>query len=257
MISLSQHFTADLHRTFIVSILRIVYYLQYDFEDPSCSFPRPQHILLSLSNSRNLIDSFLGSAFATPAEVFLAVLVASAVTWLPAWRVLRRRIREALDSILGTRPPCVAASSTKPDTHLGEEKSGESCLRRPEAARVFQREEAQHSRHVQTSAITPLYLDAGTGILSGSRSESNSHSKDDPDRHGHPIQLCHSSKLSTQGQQEPQPEEEGSPAARRDTNPGSSSHAITHQPRDKPMVVEAVKVGSTIESARQCRVYRR
>ncbi|KAL9109173.1 MAG: hypothetical protein Q9227_006098 [Pyrenula ochraceoflavens] len=49
--------------TFIVSIIRIVYYLDYTAEDPSWSFWR--------------------TAFATPAEVCLAVVVASAPTWRP------------------------------------------------------------------------------------------------------------------------------------------------------------------------------
>ncbi|KAF2229208.1 hypothetical protein EV356DRAFT_435733, partial [Viridothelium virens] len=47
--------------TFIVSIIRIVYYLQYTNEDPSYSF--------------------LGTAYATPAEVCLGIMVASAPTW--------------------------------------------------------------------------------------------------------------------------------------------------------------------------------
>lgn len=51
--------------TFIVSIIRIVYYLDYTSDDPSYSF--------------------LGTAYATPAEVCLAVMVASAPTWWPVW----------------------------------------------------------------------------------------------------------------------------------------------------------------------------
>jgi hypothetical protein len=51
--------------TFIVSIVRIVYYLDYTATDPSWSFT--------------------GTAYATPAEVCLAVIVASAPTWRPVW----------------------------------------------------------------------------------------------------------------------------------------------------------------------------
>ena len=51
--------------TFIVSLIRIVYYLDYSNEDPSYSF--------------------VGTAYATPAEVCLAIIVASAPTWRPVW----------------------------------------------------------------------------------------------------------------------------------------------------------------------------
>ncbi|KAI9687654.1 MAG: hypothetical protein M1820_010425 [Bogoriella megaspora] len=51
--------------TFVVSIIRIVYYLDYTAEDPSYSF--------------------LGTAYSTPAEVCLGIMVASAPTWRPVW----------------------------------------------------------------------------------------------------------------------------------------------------------------------------
>lgn len=54
-----------IYRTFIVSIVRIVYYLDYTNEDPSYSF--------------------LGTAYSTPAEVCLGVMVASAPTWRSVW----------------------------------------------------------------------------------------------------------------------------------------------------------------------------
>lgn len=51
--------------TFIVSLIRIVYYLDYSVTDPSYSFLR--------------------TAYATPAEVCLAIVVSSAPTWRPVW----------------------------------------------------------------------------------------------------------------------------------------------------------------------------
>lgn len=59
--------------TFVVSILRIVYYLEYSADDPSYSF--------------------LDSGYATPGEVCLAVIVASAPTWKPVWRFFITRLQ--------------------------------------------------------------------------------------------------------------------------------------------------------------------
>lgn len=64
--------------TFIVSILRIVYYLDYTSDDPSYSF--------------------LNSGYATPGEVCLAVIVASAPTWKPVWRFLVTRLQSLYSS---------------------------------------------------------------------------------------------------------------------------------------------------------------
>ncbi|KAL9620508.1 MAG: hypothetical protein Q9160_004977 [Pyrenula sp. 1 TL-2023] len=68
--------------TFIVSIIRIVYYLDYSALDPSWSF--------------------LKTAYATPAEVCLAVVVASAPTWRPVWTYSRHMASSIFSSRTGS-----------------------------------------------------------------------------------------------------------------------------------------------------------
>jgi len=64
--------------TCIISVLRIIYYFKYDDADPSYSF--------------------LDSAYATPSEVCLATIVASAPAWGPLWHLTSRRLRRIYDS---------------------------------------------------------------------------------------------------------------------------------------------------------------
>ena len=88
-------------RTFVISIIRIIYYLQFNPNDPSCKqapsqspvFLGPTHLrrLASATKIRTTYlrastDSFIQTGFATPAEVTLAIICACAATWRPLSR---------------------------------------------------------------------------------------------------------------------------------------------------------------------------
>ncbi|MCJ1373901.1 hypothetical protein MMC20_005131 [Loxospora ochrophaea] len=69
--------------TFIVSIIRIVYYLRFNAEDSSYSF--------------------IGDAYSTPGEVCLAIICACAPTWRPLSRLVLDKARSYLGGLLSER----------------------------------------------------------------------------------------------------------------------------------------------------------
>ena len=99
-----------------------------------------------------MTDSFTCSAFSTPSEVCLAIMVASAPTWRPTWRVLVRYTRDTFDSLFSTgyRNGPQAAVGAHPVAQGAQEVSGDHV-----DDSIWKRAR----RFIRTSNISPLNLD--------------------------------------------------------------------------------------------------
>ena len=144
-------------RTFIVSIVRIVYYLKFNSEDPSYSF--------------------LGTAYSTPAEVCLGVMVASAPTWRSLWIYTAYMAQSIVSKITGSRESLnlstlhTEARSIALAGGTNAEPEGrielEEALGRDSANKVM-RGEMITERHPQNEVST-----SASSAPSGSQSESS------------------------------------------------------------------------------------
>lgn len=152
--------------TFIVSIIRIVYYLRFNAYDPSCksiSFPS----LIPTGHQLTAppyLDSFIGDAYATAGEVCLAIICACAPTWQP----LALRIFDLARHVLGR------GSTAASGSYSNMERKGLSASIRPGASGAINIETSIHQWQHNGDSQTQL-ADGGMGIEVSGAARKNGH----------------------------------------------------------------------------------